>query len=268
MAREPGVGRRSPYEVLFGGEGLTESRLEAIRDEALGASVKTAWRDRFASLDRVRELLVDLVPDLADPATLDRYLLILHHCYSFWEAGCRHYAFEESTVRSVIATPPDISGWSPRTPRTSIYVELPQNLFWSAVVEGEPPEPAEGLFVSLRGDGWVDGVDILLVLGVRPDRPGFSVAELTVDLAAARAISEPDAFAADLPGADLANLYSLRRPAEVVTLLLRLLWYVETYPESVEQKPGRATADHGAAGQTTATTFGYHRVRPVERSNG
>lgn len=267
MGREPSTDRKSPYAVLFGAEELTESRFAAIRDEALAAGIATARRDRFASLDRARELLADLVPDLAEPATLDRYFLILHHCYSFWEAGCHHYAFERSAVRSVITTPPDLSGWLPRSPRHSLYLELPQNLFWAAVVEGEPPEPAEGMFVSLRGET-AEEADILLVLGVRPDRPGFSVAELTTNLATARDISEPDAFASDLPGADLASLYALQRSAEVVSLLLRFLWYVDTYPESVQQGADDSSTAKMAAAEAAATTMAYHRVRPVDRSRG
>ena len=268
MERKPSVGRKSPYEVLFGAEGLTESRFAAVRDEAANAGVTTLRRDHFANLNRVRELLVDLVPDLAEPATLDRYLLILHHCYSFWEAGCRHFAFEQSAVRSVITAPPDLFGWLPRTPHPSLYLELPQNLFWAAVVESEQPEPAEGMFVSLPGDPAADEADILLILGIRPDRPGFSVAELAVDLTPARGIAEPDAFASDLPGANLAGLCSLQRPAEVVMLLLRLLWYIDTYPESVELKPGSPAADHEAGGYAPAMALDHYRVYAVERSRG
>jgi len=268
MERALGAGRRSPYEVLFGAEGLTESRFAAIRDEAVSAGVTTAWRDRFASLAAVRELLVDLVPGLADPISLDQYLLILHHCYTFWESGCHHYSFEKSTARSLIDTPPDVSVWQPRAPRRSTYLELPENLFWAAVLEAEPPEPAEGLFVSLEDDPGSGRADVLLVLGVRADRPGFSVAELTADLLAARAVSEADAFASDLPGADLAQLCSLRRPSEVVMLLLRLLWYIDTYPDSIEQRSGGSTAAQGATGRTPAVFPGQYRVRLVERSKG
>ncbi len=268
MDRGPSVGRKSPYEVLFGAEGLTESRFAAICDEAANAGVTSVRRDHFANLNRVRELLGDLVPDLPEPATLDRYLLILHHCYSFWEAGCHHFAFEQAAVRSVITAPPDLSGWLPRTPHPSLYLELPQNLFWAAVVDGEPPEPAEGMFVSLRGARTADEADILLILGIRPDRPGFSVAELEADLTTARGIAEPDAFASDLPGANLARLYSVQRPAEVVMLLLRLLWYIDTYPESVGLKPGSPAAHHEAGGCARATALDHHRVYAVERSKG
>jgi len=269
MERKPSVGRKSPYEVLFGAEGLTESRFAAVRDEAANAGVTTLRRDHFANLNRVRELLVDLVPDLAEPATLDRYLLILHHCYSFWEAGCRHFAFEQSAVRSVITAPPDLFGWLPRTPHPSLYLELPQNMFWAAVVEGEPPEPADGMFVNLRGGSTAaEGAEVLLVLGVRPDRPGFSVAELSADLTVARGISEPDAFASDLPGAELAGLYSLQQPAEVVMLLLRLLWYVDTYPGSVELEESTPAAGHDVGGCASATAIDRYRVRVVKRSKG
>ncbi len=262
------AGRRSPYEVLFGAAELSDSRFAAIGDEAANAGVTTARRDQFASLNRVRELLGDLIPELAEPSTLDRYLLILHHCYSFWEAGCRHFSFERSAVRSVISAAPDLSDWRPRAPHSSLYLALPQNMFWAAVVEGEPPEPADGMFVNLRGGTAAGEAEVLLVLGVRPDRPGFSVAELSADLTVARGVSKPDAFASNLPGAELAGLYSLQQPAEVVMLLLRLLWYVDTYPEAVELEEGSPAADHDVGGCASTTTIDRYRVRVVKRSKG
>jgi len=268
MEREASVGRKSPYELLFGDEGLTENRLSAIRDEARKASVATGRRDQFAHLPSVRELLGDLVPDFAEPISLDRYLQTLHHCFLFWRAGCRHYAVEETAVRSLIVDAPDLTDWGPRFALDALYFELPQNLCWAAVVDGEPPEPVEGMFVSLQADEGVRAADILLVLGVRPHRPGFSVAELTVDLDAAADIKEPNAFTSGIPGADLADLYSLQRSGEVVTLLLRLLWYIESYPESCESMSDRVEDDGGLGGRASTTELERFRVRSCDRDRG
>lgn len=267
MERPAGVGRKSPYEILFGGEGLTASGFATIRDEARRAGISTARRDQFARLPAVRRLLGDVVPDFAEPASLDRYLEILHHCFLFWRAGCRYYAFEGAAARSVIVDAPALTDWTPRFDYPALYVELPENLCWAAVVDGEPPEPVEGMFVSLRTDQ-ASEADILVVLGIRPHRPGFSVAALTVDLDAATAISEPGAFTSDIPGADLANLYSLQRSGEVVTLLLRLLWYVETYPESCELLPGSADAARDSDGRRSSTALEHYRVRKLDRNRG
>lgn len=268
MQREAGVGRRSPYELLFGEGRLTENRFGAIRGEARVAGVATARRDQFARLPAVRELLADLVPDFAEPGSLDRYLEILHHCFLFWRAGCRHYSVEEAVVRSLIVDAPDLSDWKPRFAHAALYFELPQNLCWAAVVTDEPPEPVEGMFVSLRPGEAARETDILVVLGIRPHRPGFSVAELTVDLDAATDVKEPDAFTSDIPGADLADLYSLQRSGEVVTLLLRLLWYMENFPEACESMPEPAESDGGSGERASAIELERYAVRNRDRERG
>jgi hypothetical protein len=254
--------------MLFGGEGLAESRFGAVRDEAREAGVDTERRDRFAQLHAVSELLRDLVPESAEPASLDRYLEILHHCFRFWHGGCRYYAFDEAAVRSIIGDAPDLTDWSPRTDHPALYVEMPRNLCWAAVVEDEPPEPVEGLFVSPRTGRSSGDVDILVVLGIRPNRPGFSVTELAANLEVTSAIAEPDAFTSDIPGADLADLYSLQRSGEVVLLLLRMLWYIETYPEASELMLASRDADRDSHEGGSATVLDHYRVRVLDRNRG
>lgn len=268
MGRATGGGRRTPYEMLFGGEGLAESHFGAIRDEAREAGVDTARRDLFAQLRAVSGLLRELVPESAEPASLDRYLEILHHCFLFWDGGCRYYAFDEAAIRSIISDAPDLTGWSPRTDHPALYIEMPQNLCWAAVVEGEPPEPVEGMFVSRRPGRSAGDVDVLMVLGIRPNRPGFSVTELAANLEMTSDIAEPDAFASDIPGADLADLYSLQRSGEVVLLLLRMLWYIETYPAASELLPGSPAANRDSGEGGSATVLDHFRVRALDRNRG
>ena len=109
---------------------------------------------------------------------------------------------------------------------------------------------------------------MLLVLGMRADRPGFSTMGLAADLERGLDLEEPDAFASEIPGADLAGFYSLRRSSEVVILLLRLLWYIDTYAESLERVPGSGTGQPRGASRDMPTGLDHYRVRLVERSQG
>ncbi len=267
MESETSGGRRTPYEVVFGVERLGEREFPALLEEAERQRAETGRRDHFAQLEGARSLLRQLVPESVDPEALDRYLDILFHCFNFWRAGCPMYACEAALARNLVEAGPDLRGWRPRTPHPALYVELPKNLFWAAVAEEQPPEPAEGLFVS-RVPGAGARAEILVVLGMRLDRPGFSAAGLSVDLEASGELSEPDSFSSEIPGAELAGLYSLKRSSEAVLLLSRLLWYLEAYPESVQRVRGAESGAPHASGQPTPTALDYYRVRLVERSRG
>jgi hypothetical protein len=268
MAAEASLGRYTPYEMVFGGERLAEDEFPAIAEEARRRGIPLSRRDHFAGSERVGTLLRRLVPETAEPAGFESYLDILFHCYHFWDAGCPLYAFAADVVRDLIATPPDLQSWSPRAPHHSLYVELPRNLFWAAVTEGEPPEPVEGLFVRLGSHQLPAEVDLLIALGMRPDRPGFSVASLTATVEQAREMPEPGAFESEIPGADLAGIYSLQRPSEALLLILRLLWYLDVYPEAKETVPGAGGAAPQAYEHDVPTTLDHHRVRLIGRSRG
>ncbi|KPK82577.1 MAG: hypothetical protein AMS25_01580 [Gemmatimonas sp. SM23_52] len=268
MAAEASLGRYTPYELMFGAERLAEHELPAIAEEARRRGITLSRRDHFAGSEGVGRLLRRLVPETLEPTALESYLDILFHCYHFWDAGCPLYAFAADVVRDLVAIAPDLGSWNPRAPHPSLYVELPRNLFWAAVTEGEPPEPVEGLFVRLGPDQPPTGVDLLIALGMRPDRPGFSVAAFTASLEQTAELKEPGAFESEIPGADLAGIYSLQRPSEALLLTLRLLWYLDVYPDAKETVPGAADAAPQAYGYDVPTALDHHRVRLIGRSRG
>lgn len=244
------TGRRTPYEVVFGAERFALKEFPALAEEARQRHLAVSSREEFALLARVGVLLEELVPDETEPAAIDRYLDILFHAFHFWQGDHRIYCFDEPVVRSLIESAPDIQSWQLQMPASAFYIELPRNLFWAAVAEGQPPEPVEGMFVKRQGDAPAAGANILLVLGMWPDRPGFSVIQLTADLKAAIKIVHADAFASDVPGAEQAGLYSLQLSSEAVLLLARLLWYLDAHPASLE----------------LATPLNRYRVGLVQRS--
>jgi hypothetical protein len=265
MTAEAGVGRYTPYELVFAAEELAGREFPAIAAEARARAVGESERAEFARLERVGALLALLLPEGAEPGALDSCLDVIFHAYHFWSAGRPVYAFAPSVVRSLVETPPDLGRWAVVTPHPSLYLELPRNMFWAAVAEGAPPEPVEGVFLR-----WDDREsDLLVVLGMRPGRGGFSTAATSAALDRA-ADAEGATFRTDIPGAELAGLYSLQRAAAAVALVRRLLWYLAAYPEAVEAVPGSRREGAGGAASLEGghTGLDHQRVSWVERSRG
>ncbi len=263
---ESSSGRITPFEVVFGDSGFSEREFPAIDEEASRLTPSVVGRDRFAALESVGRVLAQLVPETVEPGALDHFLAILFHCFNFWKADQPVYAFESPVLRRLVDSPPTLVDWEPAFPNPSFYVEMPQNLFWSAVSESQAPEPLEGFFVDVSGGGQSAEADVLMILGMRSDRPGFGVVAATLDLAQVRDLDEPDAFASEIPGAQLAGLYSMQRNSEIGILLLRLLWYIDAHPESLEWvEPDRSRQREVSRAMPTALS--YQRVSlPAARS--
>jgi hypothetical protein len=264
MTRDADTGRFTPYEMVFGVSGLAAELFPAISEEIERRGPGAMLRDEFARLDSVAALVGRLVPDEAEAAAIDRSLDLLFHCFHFWRSGCRLYAFEEPAIRDLIEAAPDLSAWSPRADGKTLYLELPRNLLWAAVTDGEPPEPVEGMFVRIEPEGHAD---VLIVLGMRAGRPGFSAAAFAAPPGAVDEIEDPDAFSLGLPGADLAGLYSMQRLSEALLLALRALWYLDRYPESAQAAAAGAGESDVRHGGPTGLEH-VLRVRLVERSRG
>ncbi len=226
--------RTTPYEKVFGEERFAERDFPAIEAEAEEAGLDHARREEFALVARVGILLQDLAPDEAS-GRLDPYLETLFHAFHFWRAGRHVYGFDETLVRFLVESALDLGGAAVEPPHEALYIALPRHLFWAAVTD-RPPEPVEGMFVK-RAAHESASAELLLVLGMREDRPGFSTAGLTVSLREEPAAEAEAPFRADIPGADLAGLYSLERTSEIMVLLRRLLWYLEAHPEAAEHTP-------------------------------
>lgn len=266
MSDESTTGRITPYEVVFGTSGFAEREFPVINEEANRVNAQGLRRDQFAGLESVGGALAQLVPDEAEPGALDHFLAILFHCFNFWKAGHPIYAFEAPVLRNLVDAPPPLADWEAVVPNSSFYAEMPQNLFWSAVSEGLIPEPLEGFFVDVSRNRPSLEVDVLMILGMRTDRPGFGVVGATIDLAQIGELDEPDAFASEIPGADQAGLYSIQRSSEIGILLLRLLWYIDAHPESLEQVEG-STSRLRETGRTMPTALGHHRASLTAEGN-
>ncbi|KPK60272.1 MAG: hypothetical protein AMS21_09565 [Gemmatimonas sp. SG8_38_2] len=207
-----------------------------------------------------------MVPDGAEPGALDHFLAVLFHGFNLWRAGFPVYAFETEVIRYLLDTPPALADWKPVVPVSCFYAEMPRNLFWTAVSEGQPPEPLEGFFVdSSRGVSSPE-IDVLMILGMRTERPGFGVVGTTIDLQQIRGVDEPDAFTSEIPGADLAGLYSMQRTSEIGILLERLLWYLDVHTESLERVEADDSRQRESA-HGTSTGLGFYRVSLTAERN-
>lgn len=262
-----GSGRVTPYELVFEQYGIAEREFPGIVAEAETSGLTDSRRDQFALMSTVSSLLQRLLPEQLDPASLDAYVDILFYCYHFWRAGCPLYVVPSDVARALVEAPPDLGDWSAEGRGRTAYFELPRNQFWAAVTEGEPPEPVDGVFLQLGAGVESTEIRLLTVLGMRPDRPGFSVASLAADAERTREVAEAGAFRSEIPGADLAGIYSLQRASEAATLGLRLLWYLGTYPEALEAVPGHSRAP-GAYDYESPTSLDHERLRLVERDRG
>jgi hypothetical protein len=109
-------------------------------------------------------------------------------------------------------------------------------------------------------------VAFLLVAGLRPDRPGFTVVPLdpiplddVPGWTGARIREEGPDFGSAMPGAELEGLYELRTAGEVLKLGARTLAFLESDrarkgSEARAAEPARATREAGPGASTLAYT--------------
>jgi hypothetical protein len=157
---------------------------------------------------------------------------VLFHGYRFWRHGRQLFTIAATALEPRLAAP--AGGWQFRAAAPAGYVQLPHHLFWASVAEGAVPEPVDGFFWSapdererVAGDATMHRLDLLLVLGLRPARPGLSLVEVTAEPAlqlerwidiAARPDGED--FANVLPGGELQGYRALTTRAEALKLAM------------------------------------------------
>lgn len=260
MAEPAAVGRVTPFERVFADERFSTEKFPALVEEARESGRRLEDRQEFAMLARTGILLQELTPADSPPAAIQHYLELLFHAVHFWRAGMPVFAFEEPLVRFLVESDLDLSDWLPRVEPAVSYIELPA-LFWVRVDDELSPEPLEGFFLMRRADGEPQHgagsggellADMLMVLGMRESRPGFSVVPLTLNFAVTPALPN-DAFSSDLPGAEEAGLYSIRDAGEALALVQRLSWYRDEYQSAAE-------VVGAGAGDSAGTRLAYKRM--------
>jgi hypothetical protein len=140
---------------------------------------------------------------------------------------------------------------------------------WTPGEGEEAPESLDGVFWA-SPDG--ENLSLLIVMGIRKDRPGLAVVPLpTLPLLAASPwasleVREEGAdFESSLPGAELEGLYTVASGAEALKLLMRIFWYLDLFPGCVEEReaPGGVGEGEGPPDPSTGPTpsaLPYRRV--------
>jgi len=229
--------RVTPFELLLPEETFPEERFPLIRAEAeaRGGSVDTP--EYFLLLSETAMALREIRGEDDAPERVQQHGALLFHAFHFWEEGHPLLLLDTEVVRYVVGHGPQEGEWSPSLPGKAGYIQLPQHLVWALSAEGEAPESLDGIFWSAQ-DG--ESVTLLIVMGIRKDRPGLAVVPLpTLPLGAAVPWAsmpvrpEGEDFSSSLPGAELEGLYAIEAGGEAVKLAMRIFWYLDVFPGRV-----------------------------------
>ena len=268
----PAQARLTPYELVFT-ERFEADVFPKIAAEASRHDVDPLQPDRFQLLAAVGDAVRDVVPPEAPADALEQYRALLYHAFNFWSLEKRLYLLEPATARYLVEAAPRLDGWELAAPHPSIYLQLPANLFWGSVSPDATPEPVDGFFVaSAAGEDPLgipfQRVAVLVVLGIRRHRAGFSVipfdTEVGPGIAAEWALAGGRETGSDfqtvLPGGEISGLYSILTTNEVLKLVGRALWYIDRFPGELRiEEPENAVA-HARAGEMPLPRLPYFRV--------
>jgi hypothetical protein len=237
--------RQDPYELVFGAESMDDRLFPPIAEEAEARGQPLDDPDRFLFLSSVGRLLQAIAgagpqggaaeeSQAADTDALKQYGRLLFHAFHYWRAHKPLHTLDEETVRWLLDEVTSVGDWSLTTPSSSGYLRLPRNLLWASPAANLQPEPADGLFWTLvEPPDEPASLHVLLALGVRPDRAGFSVVPATGVLDDeshwAQLHARPDGsdFETTLPGGELDRLYSVATPAELLKLASLCFWELD-----------------------------------------
>jgi hypothetical protein len=229
--------RPTPFKLVFGS--IAAQQFPAIATALKRSGETAADRDRFVLLEPVGRLLRDIVPEDAGADALEAHALLLHHAYRHWEAGGAVYRIGEAPLARAMTS----RELTAKLPQPGCYFQLPELRVWGTPTPSEPSEPLDGMFVATTNAP--DGIAVLGIFGMRPDRPGFSAIGVEgradtdeprageLEVAAARADGSV-AFGPMLAGGSAAGLHSLANPGELLLLTCRLaaLLPADTAPQA------------------------------------
>jgi hypothetical protein len=243
--------RVTPYELLLPQENFADEWFPRIKAEAEERGVPGNDPQTFALLSEVGAVLRTIRGEDDDPQSIHQTGILLFHAYHFWQEGLPFFLLQTEAARFLVNSGPEAGAWTASLPGPAGYLQVPQHLFWVGGEEGHA-ESVDGFFWSAP-DG--ENLSLLIVMGIRRDRPGYAVVPLpTVPLAAGgewastRVRAEGEDFVSILPGADQEHLFSIQQGAEALKLAMRLFWYLDTFPGSVSAVEGGESAGQEAGG--------------------
>lgn len=214
MSRE----RPLPWTELV--EAIGAKPFEDIREALTSGRVDPANRDAFLLVGPAGALLRELMPAAAQAGAVIEYGALLHALYRHWDAGRPLRTLDRAALERALTDQGPL-GRPPVAPAV-FYLQLPERAVWAESARGAPHEPIDGCFIDLSASA----VSALAVLGFRPERGGFTIAEATATLPITPPGPRPDGsapFASVLPAGERAGLRSVVSPGELVALALLAL---------------------------------------------
>ena len=217
--------RVSPFALVFGE--MAPERFSEIRQAIGRDATAAADRDRFVLLAPVGQLLRDLAPDDAPPEAMDAYVRLVHHAYRYWESGGWTYDVGDAALDRAARG----GALTSQLPVTGCYLRLPALRVWGSARNGEPPEPLDGVFLTVTATP--GRLAALGIFGMHGERPGFSAVAVDGHADATHATigetlipTERDdgspALSPQLAGGDAAAVYSVADAGEMLLLVCRL----------------------------------------------
>lgn len=209
--------RPTPFDTIFGtlADAFEEVRADAAR---LGRDPRRPVD--FPNIPAVQRLLEEVEsPAVVEeqPAAAAEYLIALYAAYRLWDAGRHIVPIDRAALEPRLDSDPPRA--FPAVPAGACYLQLPERWLWARVADDAPYEPLDGLFVAEAPSG--DEITVVAVLGVHPDRRGFSQVSLSVpveDIVAAREEMRTPRFAPAMPGGQAAGLRSIVAVGELLVL--------------------------------------------------
>jgi hypothetical protein len=213
-----GLSRPAPLHLALG---PLAAELGDVRAALASAGTDPHRRDQFGRSPAVQRLLERLqAPDLVArrPEAAEAYLALLYAAYRFWDSGARIVAPPRATVEPALSAAPPRQ--PPAIPGGACYLRLPVHWFWARVGDQAPHEPLDGCFLA-AGSG-AEEITVVAVLGLRPDRMGFTQIALHVppgDFLAAATDRRDPPFAPLMDGGEAAGFRSVATAGELLALV-------------------------------------------------
>jgi hypothetical protein len=260
--------RITPYEVGIPGRQFATRVFADIRAEAAARSVDPTDPGAFLLLGEAGRAIREIQGEERGGDSVHYLGAFLFHCLHFSGAGEPLFVLEEDVARKLAGVPdpvgvPDLTVWKGDIPTPAGYLQLPRNLFWSDAGAADAPEPLDGVFWtrSVR-----DTLSLLVALGMRAGRPGFSLVEIPP---APRGVAvtwphqavreEGEDFGTTLPGGELGGLYSVTTVGEVQKLMGRIFAYLAASPNALG-KEERTPKEVREAGPASLSALAYRRI--------
>lgn len=214
--------RPNPFDLLFAGE--LEQKLAEVHTESESRGVDVHDRDRVSGLLAVGAVLRELVPEGTPAAAMQQVANLVFYCFHFWAAGKPVFEIAEPDLRRLLDAD-FVAASDVAAPAPAGYVMLPRNRVWSRIEESSHAEAVDGFFFA--------GRDVLLILGLLPGRPGFSIMDVRDetggDFVHTQARADGDDFANVLPGGEIQGHFAVTNQAEVLKLAHRCFAHLSAH---------------------------------------